>query len=58
MLKSDYSKENLELFASFKRLDEISGTIKGYKNALRVGIQIKKPKADYNLDDISDNQVY
>ena len=50
--------ENLELFPSFKRSDGVSGSIKGYKKAEKLGSAVRIPIGDYKLDKIGNNEVY
>ena len=47
--------EKLELFASYKRLDLIGGTIKGYKNAVKIGEQMNLPNKDLDLESVESN---
>jgi hypothetical protein len=49
MSQNDPTKENFELMASYKRLDKISGKIKGYRNAKKLNTQIMVPFLNLNL---------
>lgn len=49
--------EQLELFASYKRLDLIGGTIKGYKSAIKIGTPLKLPNKELDLEEVESNQI-
>ncbi len=49
MSKNDNTKENFELLASYKRLDKISGKIKGYRHGKKLNIAITVPYLNLNL---------
>ncbi len=46
------------LFASFKRDDELGGTIKMHKSAPVLGLKFKMPIGKFDLGEIGSNQVY
>jgi hypothetical protein len=56
--KSDYTNEKLEVFASYKRLDGIGGTVRGFKHAAKLGQPVRMPIGNFNLDQIESAQVY
>jgi len=50
--------EQLELFASYKRLDGIGGTIKGYRQSIKTGNALPQIKESLNLEQVQENKVF
>lgn len=53
--KNDPTKENFELMASYKRLDKISGKIKGYRHGKKLNMDIQLPYLNLQLQTIMNN---
>lgn len=49
---------SVELFASFQRQDQISGTVRVNREAFTIGGPVKVPYKKLNLEDVASNQVY
>jgi hypothetical protein len=51
------TKENIELNASYKRLDLIGGVIKGYRHSVKIGAQLKLPNEELDLEEVESNKI-
>ena len=47
--------KSIELFASFKRYDEIGGTVRLHKHASTIGQKVRMPIGKFELEEIDSN---